>query len=97
MKRYNKKCRRVQGASTSAVQDAIDKELPRLKRIFATYVSKDVWNVDVFGLSYRQPSTRTSSLDVVSKFKKEKSCITFLARCTSDGIESTPLMIIGTA
>lgn len=41
---YKLKCRRVHGESLSADQVAIDKELPRLKRILATYALKDVWN-----------------------------------------------------
>lgn len=96
-KRYNMKCRSVHKVSMNAVQNAINKLLPRLKRILATYTPKDVWKANEFGFFCCQPLTWTLPHNAESGFEKANSSITFLACCSIDRIDHNTLMIIGTA
>lgn len=96
-KRYGLRFRRVHGEALSADNDAVSHQMPRIERIVMTFANKDVWNADEFGLYYRQPSGWTLCKRAVSGHKKEKSRLTFLACCNSDGSEKMPLMIIGHA
>lgn len=61
------------------------------------YCVRDIWNFDVFGLFYRQPSGWTLCKSVVVGHKKKKLRLPFLAWCNADDFEKMLLMIIGLA
>lgn len=96
-KRYGLCYRRVHGEALSADNAAITEHWPRLCRLMMTYEARDVWNADEFGLFFRQPLgwTLSPKEKKPSGHKKDKTRITFLPCCNSDGSEKMPLMIIG--
>lgn len=63
----------------------------------ASFAMQEVWNANEFGLLFRQPPGWSLSATSVQSTKKEKTRVTFLACCNTDGTEKYPLMVIGRA
>lgn len=66
--RFDWRCHCVSGEGMSTDDDAICLEMPRLPRRASTYVDADIWNADVYGLSYRQAPSLTLLQGPVSGF-----------------------------
>ena len=93
-KRHGLKFRRVHREGLSADSAALATALPEIRSQVSEYETKDVWNDDEFGFFYKQPPAWSLSQRQHSGFKKNKTRITFLGCCNSDGTEKYPLMII---
>lgn len=96
-KRHALKFRLVHGESLSADCKAIEKELPAILEKIEIFHPRDVWNVCKFGLFYRQPPGWSLATKAPSGYKKDKTRMTFLPSCNSNGFENFPHMIIGNA
>lgn len=96
-KRWNLKCRRVHGESGDADEDALQRELPVIQALCATYSADDIWNADETGLNYCMPPDRTISAHPLPGRKKDKKRLTVLVCANASGSEKFPLMIIGNA
>ena len=94
-KRHGLKFRRVHAEGLGADSVALTTALPEIRSQMSEYETKEVWNADEFGLFYRQLPGSSLSQKQHSGFKKDKTRITFLGCCKSDGSEKYPLMIFG--
>ena len=63
---------RVTGDALSEDNVAIAREITRISMIVAMYKAHNVWNVDEFGLLFRQPPKWYLLKVPLSRFKKEK-------------------------
>lgn len=95
--RHGVKFRRVHGEALSADRDGICAAMPVIRDKLLRFKPSDIWNADEFGLFYRQPPGWSLSAKAAPGFKKDKTRMSFLACCNSDGSEKFPLMIIGNA
>lgn len=73
----------------SADTAAINRKMPRLRQVIATYISEDIENADEFGLFYRQPLSWTlcKKSRKLDGFIKDKTRVSLVACCNSNGTE----------
>lgn len=72
------------GESGDADQ-AIDRELPKLRREIAGFKKDDVFNCDEFGHFYCMAPDRTIAHERMPGRKKQKVCLTYIACCNATG------------
>lgn len=80
---------------TGETPDAASRAASKIKETLEQYAPQDRWNAHEFGLYFSKQPVLSDSGQTANVPTIDKSRITFLACCNSDGSEKLPLMSIG--
>jgi hypothetical protein len=84
------------GEAGSVPEEAAD-EMVDLRQLTNTYQPRNVFNMDQTGLFWRRRLSRGLATEATHRRKKDKTRITALLYCNTDGTEKLPLSLISTA
>ena len=96
-KRNQFKAFKCHGEAGDADEIAIAESLPQLRGLIDMYESKDVFNLDEFGLFFQQAPTITVDPAALCGRKKIKGLVTFTVCSNIDGTDRLPPLVVGTA
>ncbi|CAB4491435.1 unnamed protein product [Rhizophagus irregularis] len=95
--RNNLSKQRIHGESNSAPLSTLPELRAELQELISKYDPNDVFNFDETGLFYRMTPNQTLASGPVSGTKKDKTRITVLLGCNSNGTEKIKPLVIGNA
>ncbi|KAI1005789.1 hypothetical protein K3495_g2427 [Podosphaera aphanis] len=93
--RHHLKMHRQHGESGSVNTELLEQELPPLKALLSGYASRDIFNADETGLSYRMSPNQTIFARQTEGMKQDKTRMTILFCANADGSEKFPPLSIG--
>lgn len=95
--KWNLKSRKLHDEAGDADEQAVERDLHKLRAACNLFAEEDVGNANEISLNYDMPPDRTISQTAFQGQKKDKERLTLLFRSNASGTEKFPLLDIGNA